>query len=285
MDGAVADVGLFDPPYNVRIDGHAGGLGRTRHREFAEASGEMSSVAFTGFLTQCLSNAAAVTREGAISFVFMDWRHMAEMLAAGLDVYSQLKNLIVWVKDNGGMGSFYRSRHELVFVFKSGNAAHMNNFGLGEHGRYRTNVWEYRGVNTFSKDRNSELAMHPTVKPVSMIADAIMDVSGRGDIVLDAFGGSGSTLIAAHRTGRRARLLELDPGHVDTTIRRFEAWARDDAIHADTGRTFTEVMAARAVNANGHPDDAAQMPDDSLRPVNDTTDRNAVRKGGSDDRH
>ena len=206
-----AQLVFTDPPYNVPIDGHVCGKGSVRHREFAMASGEMSPEAFTAFLETAFRHLAAHSADGAIHFVCMDWRHMAEILAAGKAAYSELKNLIVWVKDNGGMGTFYRSRHELIFAFKSGTAPHINSFELGQHGRYRTNVWEYRGVNTLKPDRMDELALHPTVKPVEMIADAIKDCSKRGGIVLDPFGGSGSTLIAAAKTGRRARLAELDP--------------------------------------------------------------------------
>jgi DNA modification methylase len=159
----------------------------------------------------------------------MDWRHVGEMLQAGGANYSELKNLIVWAKDNGGMGAFYRSRHELIFAFKNGQATHINSFELGQHGRYRTNVWEYRGVNTLKAGRAEELALHPTVKPVAMIADAIKDVSKRGGIVLDVFGGSGSTLIAAHKTGRRARVCELDPVYCDRILSRWETFAKDDA--------------------------------------------------------
>lgn len=154
---------------------------------------------------------------------------MGEMLAASQDVYSELKNLIVWVKDNGGMGTFYRSRHELIFAFKVGTAPHINSFELGQHGRYRTNVWQYKGVNTLKSGRMDELALHPTVKPVAMIADALRDVSARNGLVLDVFGGSGSTLIAAHKTGRRARLMELDPLYCDRIIARWERYAKDDA--------------------------------------------------------
>jgi DNA modification methylase len=211
MDGEFARMVFSDPPYNVPIDGHVGNSGKTQHREFAMASGEMSASQFTAFLEIAFRNMVEVSVDGAIHFVCMDWRHMAEMLAAGQGVYAELKNLIVWVKDNGGMGTFYRSRHELIFAFKVGTAQHINSFELGQHGRYRTNVWEYRGVNTLKAGRMDELSLHPTVKPVEMIADAIRDVSGRGDIVLDVFGGSGSTLIAAEKTGRRARLVELDP--------------------------------------------------------------------------
>jgi DNA modification methylase len=159
----------------------------------------------------------------------MDWRHMQEMLSAGAGVFSELKNLIVWVKDNGGMGTFYRSRHELIFAWKYGQAAHHNSFELGQHGRHRTNVWQYRGVNTLRAGRLQELQQHPTAKPVAMLADAIKDVSPRGGVVLDPFGGSGSTLIAAEKTGRRARLIELDPVYCDRIIRRWEIFARDEA--------------------------------------------------------
>lgn len=229
MDGEKAQMAFTDPPYNVPIDGHVSGHGRTRHREFAMASGEMTKPEFIAFLSASFANLAAQCADGAICFVCIDWRHMAEMLAAGERSFSELKNLIVWAKDNGGMGTFYRSRHELIFAFKVGTAAHQNSFELGQHGRHRTNVWQYRGVNTMKAGRLDELALHPTVKPVAMIADAIKDVSRRGAIVLDLFGGSGSTLIAAHRTGRRARLLELDPVYCDRILARWEVFAKDDA--------------------------------------------------------
>ncbi len=229
MDGEAARMVFTDPPYNVPIQGHVGGSGAIRHREFAMASGEMSSSEFVAFLASALRNLVDHTVDGSIHFICMDWRHMPEMLVAGKDLYSELKNLIVWVKDNGGMGTFYRSRHELIFAFKNGTAPHINAFELGQHGRYRTNVWQYRGVNTLKAGRMDELALHPTVKPVQMIADAIKDVSARGDIVLDLFGGSGSTLIAAHKTGRRAFLCELDPVYCDRIIRRWEIYARDEA--------------------------------------------------------
>ena len=229
MDGERARMVFSDPPYNVPIDGHVGGMGRTKHREFAMAAGEMSAGQFTAFLAAAFRNMADHSVDGAIHFLCMDWRHMGEMLAAGETVYAELKNLIVWAKDNGGMGTFYRSRHELIFAWKVGSGQHVNAFELGQHGRYRTNVWQYRGVNTLKVGRMDELALHPTVKPVQMIADAIKDVSGRGEIVLDVFGGSGSTLIAAHRTGRRARLCELDPIYCDRIIARYEAFAKDEA--------------------------------------------------------
>lgn len=229
MNGELAQMVFADPPYNVRIDGHVGNSGAVKHREFAMASGEMSVVEFTAFLRTSFENLVRFSVDGSIHFICMDWRHMSEMLAAADGVYAELKNLIVWAKDNGGMGSFYRSRHELIFAFKNGTAPHINTFELGQHGRYRTNVWQYRGVNTLKAGRMDELSLHPTVKPVQMIADAIKDVSPRGGIVLDLFGGSGSTLIAAHKTGRRGYLCELDPIYCDRIIRRWEAYAKDEA--------------------------------------------------------
>ncbi|SLN12863.1 putative methyltransferase [Roseivivax jejudonensis] len=229
MDGSRARMVFSDPPYNVPIDGHVGNSGAIQHREFAMAAGEMSAPEFTEFLRKAFANMAQVSLDGAIHYLCMDWRHMGEMLAAGQGIYAELKNLIVWVKDNGGMGTFYRSRHELIFVFKFGTAPHINSFELGQHGRYRTNVWEYRGVNTRRVGRLDDLALHPTVKPVEMIADALRDASGRGEIVLDLFGGSGSTLIAAEKTGRCARLVELDPIYCDRILARWEAFAKDNA--------------------------------------------------------
>ena len=229
LDGRLARMVFTDPPYNVPIDGHVSGLGKIKHREFAQASGEMSKDQFVTFLRTSFQNLCRHTVDGSIHFVCMDWRHMAEMHEAGDGVYAELKNLIVWAKDNGGMGTFYRSRHELIFAFKNGTAPHLNSFELGQHGRYRTNVWQYKGANSFKVGRQEELALHPTVKPVQMIADAIKDVSGRGDIVLDLFGGSGSTLIAAHKTGRIAYLCELDLIYCDRIIARYEAFAKDEA--------------------------------------------------------
>jgi DNA modification methylase len=229
MDGKQARMVFTDPPYNVPIAGNVSGLGKVKHREFAQASGEMSRDQFTAFLRSSFENLCKHSIDGSIHFICMDWRHMVEMNIAAEGVYSELKNLIVWAKDNGGMGTFYRSRHELVFAFKNGTAPHINSFELGQHGRYRTNVWQYKGANTFKAGRQEELALHPTVKPVQMIADAIKDVSGRNDIVLDLFGGSGSTLIAAHKIGRVAYLCELDPIYCDRIIARYESFAKDEA--------------------------------------------------------
>jgi DNA modification methylase len=230
-----------DPPYNVPIDGHVGGSGAIKHREFAMACGEMTAAEFTEFLEAAFRNLVAFSVDGSIHFVCMDWRHMANILDAGRTTFTELKNLIVWGKDNGGLGTFYRSRHELIFAFKRGTASHLNTFELGQHGRNRTNLWEYKGVNTFRAGRMDELALHPTVKPVQMIADAIKDVSARGDIVLDLFGGSGSTLIAAHKTGRRGYLCEIDPDYCDRIIKRWETYACDEAELISPATGIAEV--------------------------------------------
>jgi DNA methylase len=211
--------------------------------------GEMSKETFTAFLRETLGHAAACCRDGAIAFVCMDWRHMGELLAAGQAVFCELKNLCVWNKTNGGMGSFYRSKHELVFVFKVGNAPHTNTFGLGDTGRYRTNVWDYAGVNALRPGRNDELAMHPTVKPVALVAEAIKDCSRRGEVVLDPFSGSGSTLIAAHKTGRCARLVEFDPAYCDRIVRRFEQVVGKQAILAATQQRFEVVAEERGLGS------------------------------------
>lgn len=246
MGGEKADLIFTDPPYNVPIDGNVGGLGAIRHREFAFASGEMSREEFTAFLKGTLGNAATAAKDGAIAFVCMDWRHMRELLDAGEAIFSEMKNLCVWNKRNGGMGTFYRSKHELVFVFKVGEGAHTNSFGLGETGRYRTNVWDYAGISSLGAQRNEELAMHPTVKPVALVADAIRDCSRRGEVVLDVFGGSGTTLIAAESCGRVARLIEYDPLYVDTTIRRWEAYTgKRAALAGPDNKAFEEVEIER----------------------------------------
>jgi DNA modification methylase len=231
----------------VPIDGHVCGSGRIRHREFAMGAGEMSSVEFAAFLERTLALAAEACRDGAIAFVCMDWRHAEELLAAGRVVFSELKNLCVWNKSNGGMGSFYRSKHELIFVFKKGTAPHVNSFGLGETGRPRTNVWDYPGVSSIGPKRLEELAMHPTVKPTRLVADAIKDCSRRGNVVLDPFGGSGTTLIAAEKTGRSARLIEYDPAYCDTIVRRFERVTGKQAILLATNEAFEDVAVRRGV--------------------------------------
>jgi DNA modification methylase len=243
MQGQRAAAVFTDPPYNVKIEGHASGLGRIQHRDFAMASGEMNEAEFTRFLSTACSLLAQHTVPGSLHYLCMDWRHLRELLAAGLETYRELINLCVWVKHNGGMGSLYRSQHELVLVFKNGRGRHRNNVQLGQHGRHRTNVWSYPAINDFGRsgDEVNLLALHPTVKPVAMVADAIMDCTARGEIVLDPFLGSGTTVIAAQRTGRRCFGLEIDPLYVDTIVRRWQAFTRDDARHAATGRRFDDI--------------------------------------------
>ena len=243
MAGDKAQVCLTDPPYNVPIDGHVGNSGKTKHREFAMASGEMSDEEFMRFLEKVMWWMRRHSENGSIHYVFMDWRHMMALSIAADLVELEFKNLCVWVKDNGGMGSLYRSRHELIHVFKSGDAPHINNIQLGKFGRYRTNVWEYPGVNSFGNGRMDELKMHPTVKPVAMLSDAIKDVSRKKDIVLDPFGGSGSTLMAAERTGRCARLIEIDPVYCDVIIRRWQDMTGEDAINTGSDMTFNKLKA------------------------------------------
>ncbi len=232
-----------DPPYNVPIAGNVSGLGAVQHREFAMASGEMNEAEYTGFLLRSFSMLARYSAKGSIHFVCMDWRHVGEVLAAGRQAYSELKNICVWSKDNAGMGSFYRSQHEFVFVFKSGEDRHRNNVQLGQFGRNRSNVWRYPGANSFSRggQEGNLLALHPTVKPVALVADAILDCSSRGDLVLDAFLGSGTTIIAAERSGRRCYGLEIDPIYVDTIVRRWEAFTGLKAQNGVTGKSFCEV--------------------------------------------
>ena len=243
MEGRKADLVFTDPPYNVRIAGHATGLGAIQHKNFKMAAGEMSEGEFTDFLARVFNQLAHHTADGSLHYVFMDWRHAREILTAGKQAYTELKNVIVWVKDNGGMGSLYRSQHELIFLFKNGKECHRNNVQLGQFGRYRTNVWNYPGANSFSRKtgEGNLLELHPTVKPVTLVADAIMDSSARGDIVLDPFLGSGTTVIAAERTGRVCYGIEFDPLYVDTIVRRWQKFTGLSATHADSGRSFNEL--------------------------------------------
>jgi DNA modification methylase len=232
-----------DPPYNVPIEHHASGKGEIKHSNFLMASGEMSEVEFTAFLARACELQSKYSVEGSIHYICMDWRHVGELLAAGKKAYAELKNLCVWSKDRGGMGSLYRSQHELVFVFKNGVAPHRNNIQLGQFGRTRSNIWQYPSVNSFGRsgEEGNLLALHPTVKPVALVADAILDCSARGDIVLDPFLGSGTTIIAAERSGRICCGLELDPMYVDTIVRRWQAFTAKSAVHAVSGKTFCEI--------------------------------------------
>ena len=241
LKNAKAEFVFTDPPYNVPIDGHVCGLGRIRHADFAMGCGEMNEAEFREFLEGVFRQLAANTVDGSIHQICMDWRHMNEMLAAGKAAYDELKNVCVWSKRNAGMGTFYRSRHELVFVWKNGCAPHINTFELGQYGRSRSNVWDYAGVNSYKPGRLEELAMHPTVKPVALVADAIKDCSRRNDLVLDPFAGSGTALIAVERTGRRAAALEIDPHYVDVAVRRWQDYTGKAAVLAATGKTFEET--------------------------------------------
>ena len=240
-----AQMVITDPPYNVKIDGHVSGLGKVKHQEFQMASGEMSGAEFTQFLSSIFSNLVDHTSNGSIHYVFMDWRHMQEILAAGQATYAELKNLCVWNKSNGRMGSFYRNKHELVFVFKNGKEPHINNFELGQYGRFRTNVWDYEAASSFGSKENpdgqSDLEMHPTVKPVQMISDAILDCSKTGGVILDPFMGSGTTIIAAENTSRCAYGIEIEPRYVDLTIRRWQYLTGSKALNLIKGLVFDEM--------------------------------------------
>jgi DNA modification methylase len=240
MSGQQARLIFTDPPYNVPIDGHARGLGQIHHPDFAMACGEMSAPEFVAFLVASLGRMAAVSLPGSLHYVCMDWRHIEALLAAGREVYDDVVNLCIWNKSSGGMGSLYRSKHELVFVFKHGRGAHINNVELGRHGRNRTNVWDYPGANAFGEGRDAALAMHPTVKPVALIADAILDASGRHEIVLDGFAGSGSTLLAAEQTGRVFHGIEIDPRYVEVTLKRWLEKTGEPPIHVDSGLNYAE---------------------------------------------
>jgi len=241
-----ANVVFIDPPYNVAIEGNVCGKGSVHHREFVMASGEMNEAEFVAFLTTAFRLLAKHSTSGSVHFVCMDWRHISELLAASGQIYDDFLNLCVWVKDNGGMGSFYRSRHELVFVFRNGKGPHRNNVMLGQYKRNRTNIWEYPGVNTLAKqgEEGNLLTLHPTVKPVALVADALLDCSARSDIVLDSFLGSGSTLIAAERVGRVCYGIELDPLYVDVAIRRWQRHTGECAIHAVLGKSFDEHVSS-----------------------------------------
>ncbi len=240
MDEECADMIFADPPYNVPIDGHVCGNGKIKHKEFAMASGEMSDEDFQKFLHKTCKNMVEFSKDGSIHFICMDWRHILDLLWIGKGLYTDLKNICVWNKDNGGMGTLYRSKHEFVAVFKHGLKTHVNNIELGKHGRYRTNVWDYAGVNSFGKQK-ADLEMHPTVKPIAMVMDAIKDCSKRGDIILDPFAGSGTTLIACEKTGRAARCMEFDGHYCDLIVRRWQKLTGKEAYNSNTFKSFNEL--------------------------------------------
>jgi len=245
MNEELAAATITDPPFNVRVDGFVSGLGHDTHREFAMASGEMTSEEFEAFLTTVSRHIASHSKGGALVYTFMDWRHLPEALAACCSTFSEYKNLCVWSKHVAGMGSFYRSQHELVLVFKTGRGRHRNNVELGRHGRDRSNIWSYPSANRFGRNAGEDfhlLKLHPTVKPVAMLADAMMDCTARGDLVLDPFLGSGSTLIAAQKVGRRCYGIEIDPTFTDLIIKRWQSFTGGSAVHEGSGKSFDELV-------------------------------------------
>ena len=248
--GCQVDLVITDVPYNVAIRGNVSGTGR--HREFAMASGEMTIEQFRAFLLETLGHARNVSRDGSLHYVFIDWRSIAELIMVGRELFTKLMNVIAWVKPNGGMGSFYRSQHELIAIFKQGDAGHVNNIQLGRLGRYRTNVWQYPGANSFSKTRTKDLEDHPTVKPIQLVADAIRDASAPGDLVLDPFGGAGTTMLAAERVGRKAALIEIDPAYVDVTLRRFEEATGAEPVLLPERIPFSTVRDERLAEEKAH---------------------------------
>jgi DNA modification methylase len=241
MQGERAQMAFLDPPYNVAVKS-IGGRGKIKHAEFAMASGEMSSEGFQIFLRESFSAAVGASVSGAVHYVCIDWRHVDEVIASGRATYGEMLNIVAWVKSNAGQGSFYRSQHEFVVVFRCGSDGHLNNIELGRHGRSRSNVWHYAGANTFRTGRMDDLRVHPTVKPVAMVADAIKDCTRRDDIVLDTFGGSGTTILAAERVGRCGYCIEIEPRYVDVAIRRWQAFTGKDAIHVSSGLAFDDIQ-------------------------------------------
>lgn len=265
MSSKRAAMAFLDVPYNLRVR-DIGGRGRVKHSEFAFASGEMSPVEYSEFLISALINASRVSRDGAAHYVCCDWRHVADVIEAGKLIYGVPLNVCVWVKTNAGQGSFYRSAHEFVVVFQVGKTPHLNNVQLGRHGRSRTNVWSYRGVNTFGAGRMDELRSHPTVKPISLVADAMRDCTRRRDIVLDTFSGSGTTIMAAERVGRRAYAMDVEPRFIDVAVRRWQAFTRKDAVDAETGKTFdqlAEMAGAVCKSGNGNTANQREVAPDS----------------------
>lgn len=244
MAGEKADAIVADPPYNTSNATHNGGLGKFQHREFKYAHGEMTERQFVEFLANTEGAMAAYSKPSAVAFIFMDHHHAGEQIAAGAIAFHRRLNIAIWVKSNAGMGSLYRSGHEMIYVYVVGDAPHTNNVELGKHGRNRTNVWNAASVNTFGS-RQDDLALHPTVKPIQLIADAILDVTAPGDIVLDGFLGSGTSLLAATRVKRRAYGLEIDPAYVDVAVGRWSELTGFDPVLESTGETFGEVARQR----------------------------------------
>jgi DNA modification methylase len=248
MGDVLASAVVSDPPYNVRVR-DIGGRGRSKHKEFAFASGEMSETEFEAFLRKTLGNGVVASHGGAVHFVFMDWRHIETLLRVAREIYGAHLNIVVWVKSNAGQGSFYRSQHELIGVFRVGEASNRNNVELGRFGRNRSNVWNYPGVNSFGRGRLEALACHPTVKPIALVADALLDCTARGEIVLDQFAGSGTTILAAEKIGRVAYGVEYEPSYVDVAVKRWQKFTKREAVLDGDGRTFDEIAVARSATA------------------------------------
>ena len=244
MNGTVAAAVFCDPPYNLRARA-IGGRGRVRHPDFAVASGEMHPGQFREFLSETLGNSLRVSSEGAVHFVCMDWRHVGDLIEVGRELYGSMLNLVVWNKTNAGQGSFYRSQHELIGVFRVGGRQHQNNVELGRYGRNRSNVWTYPGVNTFGRGRMDALAIHPTVKPIALVADALLDCTSRGDVVVDQFAGVGTTILAAEKVGRVAYAIEYEPRYVDAALGRWQQMTKLEAVLTGDGRTFEEIKEDR----------------------------------------
>ncbi len=245
LQGRLAQLTITDVPYGIPIAGNVSGLGKIKHDDFVMGAGEMSEAELEAFFYDAATCAVRCAKDGSLGYWFIDWRNLHVLECVLRQLYTRHMNTCVWAKSNGGMGSLYRSRHELVLVFKKGTAPHVNNIQLGKYGRNRTNVWEYDGCSTGTKDRRADLALHPTVKPAEMIADAIKDASTRGGLILDPFLGSGTTIIACEMTGRICAGLELDPKYVDVIVRRWEAYTGGNTIHAETGLTFAEMRELR----------------------------------------
>lgn len=248
MNGKTAAAVIADPPFNVRVRS-IGSRGRIKHAEFAFASGEMSTEQFRAFLTRTLGHAIRVSTPGALHYIFMDWRHITDLVEVGRGIYGDMLNMIVWNKTNAGQGSFYRSQHELIGVFRVGSEPHRNNVELGRFGRNRSNIWTYAGVNTFGKDRLADLTAHPTTKPTALIADALLDCTARGDVVLDQFSGSGTLFLAAEKVGRIGYGIEYEPSYVDVAIARWQKQTKLEATLGDDGRAFEEVRLDRLKSA------------------------------------
>jgi DNA modification methylase len=245
MNGSTAAAVFCDIPYNLPVRS-IGGRGKTKHSEFAFASGEMSREQFRKFMAVTSGNAARFSADGAVHFACIDWRHVDVLIDVGREIYGEMLNLVVWNKSNAGQGSFYRSQHELIGVFRVGKGPHRNNVELGRFGRNRSNVWNYPGMNSFGRGRMTDLASHPTVKPTAMVVDALLDCTVRGDVVLDQFAGSGTIFLAAERAGRIAYGMEIEPRYVDVAIQRWQALTKLDVTLEGDGRTFEEIAEARA---------------------------------------